>query len=67
MSVIHPAGTSRLKEQPQELVPKMIVMPMDVLLERFAENGSHRSNHTVDEKPEAVEEESLLSVSLPTR
>ncbi|WP_068784662.1 polysaccharide deacetylase family protein [Paenibacillus phocaensis] len=67
MSVIHPAGTSRLKEQSQELVPKMIVMPMDVLLERFADHGSHRSSHAVEEKPVVVEEESLLSVTLPTR
>lgn len=70
MSVIHPAGTSRLKEQSQELVPKMIVMPMDVLLERFAENGSHRNRSAMEEPAPAVEpleEESLLRVSLPTR
>lgn len=66
MSVIHPAGTSRLKEQPQELVPKMIVMPMDVLLERFADSGSHRRPNAAEETA-AVEEEALLSVSLPTR
>jgi peptidoglycan-N-acetylglucosamine deacetylase len=66
MSVIHPAGTSRLKEQPQELVPKMMVMPMDHLLARFTETGSHRSHSTL-EKPESLEEESLLTVSLPTR
>ena len=42
LSVIHPSGQSRLKEHTQQLIPKMLLMPISVLLERFAENGSHR-------------------------
>nr|WP_308737402.1 hypothetical protein [Paenibacillus sp. PCH8] len=37
MSVIHPAGTTRLKQRTEQLVPKMIAMPLDVLLERYGQ------------------------------
>lgn len=45
LSVIHPSGQSRLKEHTQRLIPKMILMPISVLMERYAENGSHRPHH----------------------
>lgn len=38
LSVIHPAGTKRLKQRTEQLVPKMIAMPLDVLLERYGQH-----------------------------
>ncbi|MCM3785615.1 polysaccharide deacetylase family protein [Neobacillus mesonae] len=37
LSVIHPAGQNRLREGSQQMVPKMIVMPMELLYERFGD------------------------------
>ncbi|MFX3646948.1 MAG: polysaccharide deacetylase family protein [Paenibacillus sp.] len=37
LSVIHPAGTKRLKQRTEQLVPKMMAMPLDVLLERYGQ------------------------------
>ncbi len=34
-SVIHPSGPERLNEKRDEMVPKMIVMPIDTLFDRF--------------------------------
>ncbi|KAA8755483.1 polysaccharide deacetylase family protein [Paenibacillus sp. UASWS1643] len=38
LSVIHPAGTKRLKQRTEQLVPKMIAMPLDILLERYGQH-----------------------------
>ncbi|WP_338706883.1 polysaccharide deacetylase family protein [Paenibacillus amylolyticus] len=38
LSVIHPAGTKRLKQRTEQLVPKMIAMPLDLLLERYGQH-----------------------------
>ncbi|MEK4113182.1 peptidoglycan/xylan/chitin deacetylase (PgdA/CDA1 family) [Paenibacillus sp. DS2363] len=38
LSVIHPAGTKRLKQRNEQLVPKMIAMPLDLLLERYGQH-----------------------------
>ncbi|MBY0119438.1 polysaccharide deacetylase family protein [Paenibacillus xylanexedens] len=38
LSVIHPAGTKRLKQRAEQLVPKMIAMPLDLLLERYGQH-----------------------------
>ncbi|MBT2282127.1 polysaccharide deacetylase family protein [Paenibacillus polymyxa] len=38
LSVIHPAGSKRLKQRTEQLVPKMIAMPLDVLLERYGQH-----------------------------
>lgn len=38
LSVIHPAGTKRLKQRTEKLVPKMIAMPLDILLERYGQH-----------------------------
>lgn len=40
MSVIHPKGQSRLKEGSHMLEPKILMMPVDVLINRYAEKGS---------------------------
>lgn len=45
LSVIHPSGQSRLKEQARQLVPKMLLMPIGEFLDRYAESGSHRRHH----------------------
>ncbi|WP_458123775.1 polysaccharide deacetylase family protein [Paenibacillus sp. Z3-2] len=38
LSVIHPAGTKRLKQRTEQLVPKMIAMPVEMLLERYGQH-----------------------------
>lgn len=48
MSIIHPAGQDRLKESPNKLVPKMIIMPIDYLNEHYAYSGSHRNSNAKD-------------------
>lgn len=54
MRVIHPDGGSRLKQAPDMLIPKMILMPLDYLTEHYTESGSHRN---ISEKPnESLEE-----------
>lgn len=42
MSVIHPAGQQRVKRHSEQLIPKLIVMPIDLLLNRYTVSGSHR-------------------------
>ncbi|CAM2847664.1 polysaccharide deacetylase family protein [Paenibacillus sediminis] len=50
LRVIHPAGQKRLKHRADQLVPKMILMPIDVLIGRFSQQGSsHRSHVEKDE------------------
>ncbi|WP_419889799.1 polysaccharide deacetylase family protein [Paenibacillus xylanexedens] len=48
LSVIHPAGTKRLKQRTEQLVPKMIAMPLDVLLERYGQHTTQVAT-TVEE------------------
>ncbi|MGO4732515.1 polysaccharide deacetylase family protein [Paenibacillus sp. 2KB_22] len=55
LSVIHPAGTKRLKQRTEQLVPKMIAMPLDILLERY---GQHTTK--VAATMEESRDESLL-------
>lgn len=55
LSVIHPAGTKRLKQRTEQLVPKMIAMPLDHLLERY---GQHTTQ--VAATVEESRDESLL-------
>ncbi|WP_339236937.1 polysaccharide deacetylase family protein [Paenibacillus sp. FSL R5-0517] len=55
LSVIHPAGTKRLKQRTEQLVPKMIAMPLDILLERY---GQHTTQ--VAATLEESRDESLL-------
>ncbi|WP_438347051.1 polysaccharide deacetylase family protein [Paenibacillus sp. FA6] len=64
MSVIHPAGQDRLKKSPAKLVPKMIIMPVDLLFERYSVNGSHRKvNSEVMNTIIATDSPELLNVS----
>ncbi|MBP1999039.1 peptidoglycan/xylan/chitin deacetylase (PgdA/CDA1 family) [Paenibacillus shirakamiensis] len=55
MRVIHPGGNQHVRRHAEQLVPKLIVMPTDLLLSRFADKGSHRpiANHVND--PEGLE------------
>ncbi|MFS0872061.1 polysaccharide deacetylase family protein [Paenibacillus xylanilyticus] len=39
LSVIHPSGTKRLKQRSEQLVPKMIAMPLDTLMERYGQHA----------------------------
>ncbi|GGH29307.1 polysaccharide deacetylase family protein [Paenibacillus segetis] len=70
MKVIHPQGGARLKQSSsKELVPKMLVMPIELLLERYSEGGSHRHLKQKQQKDlqsaeDATETEVVLSTSL---
>ncbi|WP_211747529.1 polysaccharide deacetylase family protein [Paenibacillus sp. Marseille-Q4541] len=57
LSVIHPQGQQRLKEGSQQMVPKMIIMPMDVLYERFGSKNSPEPSSQKDVMEETYEED----------
>ena len=56
LSVIHPAGKERLKQRTDQLVPKMIVMPVEDLLERY---GQQNRKFVLD-AAEQMQKESLV-------
>ncbi|GAA0138182.1 hypothetical protein YSY43_50230 [Paenibacillus sp. YSY-4.3] len=59
MSVIHPSGGDRLKQRSShELIPKLIVMPIELLLDKYSEDGSHRRFSTKESTEVASDEES---------
>lgn len=65
MRVIHPDGGTRLKQAPEVLVPKLILMPIDLLMKRYLNDGSHhriKHDRLVEE-----EEETVISSTLPCR
>ncbi|WP_068615915.1 polysaccharide deacetylase family protein [Paenibacillus tuaregi] len=53
MRVIHPAGQQRIKRHSEQMVPKLIVMPVSLLLSRYAVSGSHRQMNEAE--PNQVE------------
>jgi len=55
LSVIHPKGQARLKEGSEIMEPKMLLMPVDVLLGRYAEKKTQVQ--PPKEVPEEVQEE----------
>lgn len=55
LSVIHPKGQARLKEGSQIMEPKMLLMPVDVLIERYAEKKTQVL--PPKEVPQGVQEE----------
>lgn len=64
MSVIHPDGGDRLKQRSsQALVPKLILMPTELLLHRYSEDGSHRQMLKKDVNGQ--QEEPVYSASMP--
>lgn len=72
MSVIHPSGGDRLKQRSShELIPKLIVMPMELLLDKYSEDGSHRrfsgkeSGEIASDQESAEPEETVLSATQP--
>lgn len=69
MSVIHPSGGDRLKQRSShELIPKLIVMPTELLLEKYAEDGSHRRFTGKESREADLEEagdETALSATQP--
>lgn len=64
MSVIHPEGSSRLKQQTEEMVPKLIVMPIEHLI-GFMDSGSHRHRLVKEQHAAAEEDETTLRTTLP--
>lgn len=57
MSVIHPQGQKRLKEGSHQMVPKMIIMPMDELYDRFGSKPQPEQTKQRDTREETYEEE----------
>lgn len=54
LSVIHPAGTKRLKQRTEQLVPKMIAMPLDLLLERYGQHTMHVAATVEESRDESL-------------
>ncbi|MCP3778859.1 polysaccharide deacetylase family protein [Paenibacillus sp. MZ03-122A] len=47
--VIHPSGSEQLSEKKDVMVPKLIVMPMDTLFDRFHQGDSHYSDEALEQ------------------
>ena len=56
LSVIHPKGQARLKEGTQMMEPKMLIMPVDVLIGRYAEKKSKQVLPPSEEQQEVQQE-----------
>ncbi len=63
LRVIHPDGGSRLKQSTEQMIPKLIVMPIDYLVKQYLTDGSHRKMAGKQEKEE-IEEEAVLSATI---
>ncbi|SDF95071.1 Peptidoglycan/xylan/chitin deacetylase, PgdA/CDA1 family [Fontibacillus panacisegetis] len=57
LRVIHPSGNTRVKKSSHELVPKLIVMSMDTLMDKYLKDGSYGSHHRLYNKKVEPEEE----------
>ncbi|MNI49711.1 hypothetical protein D3C73_1043330 [compost metagenome] len=57
LRVIHPSGNTRVKKSSHELVPKLIVMSMDTLMDKYLEDGSHGSHRRLYNKSVEPEED----------
>ncbi|MEK3795113.1 polysaccharide deacetylase family protein [Paenibacillus sp. FSL R7-0204] len=57
MSVIHPSGGARLKERSDQLVPKMILMPVSQLLDQMNRQLPHKHVERVHEEELTLEAE----------
>lgn len=62
LSVIHPAGSARLKERSEELVPKMMLMSVSQLLDQM---NQQRPQKPVKPRERVKEEELSLEAELP--
>lgn len=50
LSVIHPEGQGRLREGSQQMTPKMIIMPMDILFDRFGDGLKPKKESVYDQR-----------------
>lgn len=60
LRVIHPSGQSRIKQSQHEMVPKLMVMSTNTLLDKYLKDGTHNSRqslYTPQVKQEQEEEE----------
>lgn len=67
LRVIHPSGQSRIKQSQHEMVPKLMVMSMNTLLDKYLKDGTHnsrRSLYTPQVNQEEEEEESGLEATM---
>ncbi|MEE4562639.1 polysaccharide deacetylase family protein [Paenibacillus polymyxa] len=46
--IIHPSGSEQLNEKKEVMIPKLIVMPIDTLFDRFQPGDSHRADQAFD-------------------
>ncbi|MNO29956.1 Peptidoglycan-N-acetylglucosamine deacetylase [compost metagenome] len=69
LRVIHPSGNDRVKKSSHQLVPKLIVMSMDTLMDKYLKDGTHGSHHRLYNKNVNVEpdeeEETALQATVP--
>jgi len=54
LRVIHPSGKERLKQRTDQLVPKMIVMPVEELLKRYGQHHKLVSAAVEEERDESL-------------
>ncbi|GAB6929429.1 hypothetical protein JCM10914A_34120 [Paenibacillus sp. JCM 10914] len=57
LSVIHPKGQARFKEGSQMLEPKMLMMPTDVLVDRYAEKKPPKTSPPKEEAQPVLQEQ----------
>lgn len=62
LSVIHPKGQARLKEGSQIMEPKMLMMPVDVLIGRYAEKKSQVQPPS--EEQQEIEQEHMADLAV---
>lgn len=62
LRVIHPDGGSRLKQSAENLIPKLILMPTEMLVRQYLKDGSHRK--VVGKQEIETEDESVLSATI---
>lgn len=65
LRIIHPDGGARIKQSSQELVPKLIVMPIDFLVKQYLQDGSNHRPKIVGQQETNVEEDTVLSATIP--
>ncbi|GIO55787.1 polysaccharide deacetylase family protein [Paenibacillus rhizosphaerae] len=65
LRIINPSGQERLKDHAEQMVPKLLVMSVAQLIERFSESGSHRRQQVKEPSdPQEEKKGELLDLNL---
>lgn len=66
LRIIHPSGQSRIKQSQHKMVPKLMVMSMDTLLDKYLKDGTHNSHRSLyaQKMKQEEEEESGLGATM---